>query len=499
MSLHIDITDEARTALEQMRKKNLASSIVISILTFVLLTMVFIAAKIYIADKVTTGPIVYREEPRGTDDPVADPLPTQEPQTTPPTSIITSSNTNPNVNIPPIDIVVDKPTAITPTVDINIFPAASSSSSGPALPPSVVKRCSPEDRLQRIQAAGGSPKFEESVVKGLRWLMKTQGKDGSWSKDGYPAAMTGLALLTYLAHCETPHSEEFGESCYNAIAYLISVSKKNNGYISNDPKGQTVCYEHAIGTYALAEAYMFCSQIGLEVPGLKEAVEKAAGLIVQNQGTEGSWMYYYRNKVGDGAHLDLSVTGWNVQALKAVSHSGAQNDAARALRRAEIYVKKAGNPKTGEFQYSPGAWRLTMAPVGVLSLQMMGAGHSREAREGIKYIEKNVKPEFWEPYLYYYAAQALINRGGEPWNNFGKKLGEALVANQNADGSWPTHTPEVIKKTNMPDTVTRVGVGKGGNNTQIHYETCLTILTLEVYYRFLPATGEATRNVTSAN
>lgn len=498
MSFHIEITDEARTAMEQMRKRNLASSIVVSVLTFVLLTIVFVATKIYIADKVTTGPIVYSEEPRGTDAPEAEPLPTQETQTTPPTSIITSSNTNPNTHIPPIDIVVDKPTTITPRVNITIFPT-SSSSAGPALPPSIAQRCSPEDRLQRIQATGGSPKFEESVVKGLRWLMKTQGKDGSWSKDSYPAAMTGLALLTYLAHCETPHSEEFGESCYNAIAYLISVSRKNNGYLSNDPKSKTICYEHAIGTYALAEAYMFCNQINLEVPGLKEAVEKASSIITQNQGTEGSWMYYYRNKVGDGVHLDLSVTGWNVQALKAVSHSGVQNDAARALRRAEIYVKKAGNPKTGEFQYSPGAWRLTMAPVGVLSLQMMGAGHSREAREGIKYIEKNVKPEFWEPYLYYYAAQALLNRGGEPWSNFGKKLGEALVANQNADGSWPIHTPEVIKKTNMPATVSRVAVGKGGNNAQIHYETCLTILTLEVYYRFLPATGEATKNVTGNN
>lgn len=498
MSLHIEITDEARTELERMRKKSLVSSIVVSILTFVLLTLVFIAAKIYIADKVEADVVVYTPEVGGGEDPESEEVPVQETQTTPPTSIISAVGVQTNVNVPQVEIAVDRPTAITPSVNISTFNLGGSKS-GSALPPSVVQRCTLEDRLQRIQASGGSPKFEESVVKGLRWLMKTQDKDGSWSKGGYPAAMTGLALLAYLAHCETPYSEEFGESCYNAIGYLVSVSKKNNGYLSDAPKGKTVCYEHAIGTYALAEAYMFCSQINLDFPGLKEAVEKAANIIVQSQGTEGSWMYYYRTKVGDGAHLDLSVTGWNVQALKAVSHSGAQNDAERALRRAEIYVKKAGNPKTGEFQYSPGAWRLTMAPVGVLSLQMMGAGHSREAREGIKYIEKNVKPEFWEPYLYYYTAQVLLNRGGEPWANFGKKLGEALVANQNVDGSWPIHTPEVIKKTNMPATVSRVGVGKGGNNAQLHYETCLTILTLEVYYRFLPATGEATRNVTGSN
>lgn len=500
MSLHIELTEEATAELERMRKKNLFSSIVVSVLTFVLLTLLFITAKIYIADKVEADVVAYVPPAGGGDDPESTEIPTQEQTQTTPTvaSIITAQGVA-EVSIPTVDIPVDTPTAISPTVNVSVMNVPGGRASGSALPPTVVQRCTLQDRLQRIQASGGSPKYEEAVVKGLRWLMKTQNKDGSWCTGSYSAAMTGLSLLAYLAHCETPYSEEFGESCQNAIGYLISVGQKNNGFLSNTPKAQNVSYEHAIATYALSEANMFCDQIGLDIPGLKETLEKAGNIITQSQANEGGWMYFYRTKPEGHAYLDLSVSGWNIQALKALSHSGIKSDAERALRRAEIFVKKFCNPKTGEFKYSEGhGYRVSMVPVGVLSLQMMGAGHLRETREGIKNIEENIKPEFWEPYVYYYAAQALMNRGGEPWEKFGKKMGDTLVSYQASDGSWPVHNAELIKKVKMPEKITRVAVPASGES-QKHYEVCLNILTLEVYYRFLPATGENTRNVTGAN
>jgi hypothetical protein len=48
------------------------------------------------------------------------------------------------------------------------------------IPATMRKRCSKEDRLQRLQENGGTEKCEEAVVKGLDWLQKTQHKDGSW-------------------------------------------------------------------------------------------------------------------------------------------------------------------------------------------------------------------------------------------------------------------------------------------------------------------------------
>ena len=66
--------------------------------------------------------------------------------------------------------------------------------------------------MKRIAEKGGTPQCEEAVVKSLRWLKKQQNGNGSWGEGQCRASMTGISLLAYLAHCETPLSEEFGEN-----------------------------------------------------------------------------------------------------------------------------------------------------------------------------------------------------------------------------------------------------------------------------------------------
>ena len=39
--------------------------------------------------------------------------------------------------------------------------------------------------------------------------------------------MTGISLLAYLAHCETPLSEEFGENVLKGISFLVDLGMKN--------------------------------------------------------------------------------------------------------------------------------------------------------------------------------------------------------------------------------------------------------------------------------
>ena len=73
--------------------------------------------------------------------------------------------------------------------------------------------------------------------------------------------MTGLALLAYFGHCETPDSLEFGDSCLKGIVYLVNVGMQNNGKLGTDQSAQPFCYEHGIGTYALAEATTFCKDL----------------------------------------------------------------------------------------------------------------------------------------------------------------------------------------------------------------------------------------------
>ena len=56
----------------------------------------------------------------------------------------------------------------------------------------------------------GDANTERAVMKALRWLKLHQQPDGSWP--GVKPASTGLAILTYLAHGETPSSPEFGKA-----------------------------------------------------------------------------------------------------------------------------------------------------------------------------------------------------------------------------------------------------------------------------------------------
>ena len=80
-----------------------------------------------------------------------------------------------------------------------------------------------------ITENGGTPQCEEAVVKSLKWLQKQQNKDGSWggTPQNSKCAMTGLALLYYLAHCETPLSEDFGETVLKGISFLVDQGVKN--------------------------------------------------------------------------------------------------------------------------------------------------------------------------------------------------------------------------------------------------------------------------------
>src|SRR5262249_10465004 len=79
-------------------------------------------------------------------------------------------------------------------------------------------------------------------------------------------------------------------------------------------------------------------------------------------------------------------------------------------------------------------------------------------------------------YYWYYATQLLHNMRNKEWPRWNVKLREALIRTQVTGvgcdrGSWDPFNPQ-------PD--------EWGQKAGRLYETALTILTLEVYYRYLP-------------
>ena len=97
------------------------------------------------------------------------------------------------------------------------------------------QRCDPKKRVERLRSGGGRDMTEDAIVKGLNWLKSVQDADGGWGKQdkddkgekygGYAAhrdAMTGMALLAFLGHCELQDSPEFGETVKRGIDFLTS-------------------------------------------------------------------------------------------------------------------------------------------------------------------------------------------------------------------------------------------------------------------------------------
>lgn len=321
---------------------------------------------------------------------------------------------------------------------------------------------------------GMGERTEFAVMKALRWLKDHQEPNGSWGPS-YRIAMTSMALLAFLAHGETTASPEFGMAIRRGLRYLLEQQK--GGWFIGGGDGIGVrnkVYEHAIGTYAISEAY------GLtQIPFLRTAMEDAVQVIIDGQHEAGSWDYDY--KMGPDAHIDVSLAGWHIQALKAAIISGAKNRGAQTALNAAIRGLKLASDmeKTGMFRY--GTRENTrpdniMTGVAVLSLQLAGSALDGEARAGARALGnmrflwggENRATGRWPIYAWYYITQARFHEGGRSWVNWNRDFAPSACVMQNPDGSWGP-APNSVEEEYGPV-----------------YSTSLMALMLQVYYRFLP-------------
>lgn len=325
-----------------------------------------------------------------------------------------------------------------------------------------------EARHAQRREFGGTEETEAAVLRALRWLQRTQRAQGAWSK-GQPEAMAGLALLAFLAHGETPASEEFGDTVRRAMEYLTESWNKLDE--NNPPRDQYWPYRNGIVTYALAEAY------GLtRIPFLKAAAEKGLAFIVKGQQSSGGWDYSY-NREG---RWDLSASSWQVQALKAAQLAELHTERMTECMHAVAEFLKNDAYREDSFAYSSasaGSW--AMQGAGALCLQLLGQGRSRAARSAVRELDREYKlvwdpetkynPETNPSYAWYYITQALFHGGKGPWKRWNQEFAKTLVRNQKPDGHWRCPGKDSRRYEYDP-----------------YYTTCMCCLSLEVYYRYLP-------------
>lgn len=497
MSLHAELSPEALERLHAQRRNSTITSCVIAILVVVLIALILGVFLLPSLVKETPTIVTYEsnlnEETQLEEKKVQTSMDRRPSSPSSSMAKVITANTSSPVAVPVPDVDVT-----TPSMDFgdgNDFGNGWGDGAGAGggfgnVPATMKKRCSKEDRLGRLRDTGGTPECEDAVVKALDWLKATQSADGSWT-GGNQCAMTGLALLAYLGHCETPLSKDYGDTVLRAITYLVNIGMKKEGKLSTNPAEKHWPYEHAIATYALAEASTFCKQGNINVPNLFEVTQKAGQFIIENQHTKsGGWDYAYDTYGNRGG--DLSIAAWHIQALKACHHTGFEfNGLQRCLNKATDYVSSM-SCADGGFAYSKAnenphadGYR-TLTGAGMLCLQMGGKGAQADVRKGAKYVEKNSKfvynAEFSDLYGHYYEAQAMMNRGGEDWKFYNAMFRDQVLKNQNPDGSWKA-----------PGGGKPVRAVASSYVSNAHYRTCLNTLMLEVYYRFLPGTGAGTK------
>ena len=332
----------------------------------------------------------------------------------------------------------------------------------------------------------GNGLTEASVLKALRWLKHVQRPDGSWAGPS-PTAMTGLAVLTYLAHGETAMSREFGGTMTRALDYLVASQREENG-VTRFRGSDGNEYAFLIATYALCEAYGMTHN-----PNAGEAARKGLARIVAGQSPTGGWDYKLnRTSTRD----DLSFGGWALQAMKAGKMADLHVDGLdESVKKAVRYLKTRAFRKGG-FGYCAGNAPSGLTATGCLALQLLGLARAKEVRSALDFMRA------WQPvwenhpggknaqYYSYYATQCKYQAGmrenAAPADKTSWKKWNAEMK-----AAYPSAMTELSER--ISDTEGRpCAMGYWQNRDAYNAPvmgTCLCALQLMVYYRYLPTSS----------
>jgi hypothetical protein len=345
-------------------------------------------------------------------------------------------------------------------------------------------------RAKLVRREGGTVESEKAVERGLDWIARHQRPDGSWGFDTHtqckgrpcpvtPAtasdtAATGLAVLPFLGAGHSPSVPgRYQRAVERGLAWLMAHQSADGNLFTGGGENHAL-YSHCIGTMALSEAYGVCGE-----DRYREPARKAVAYLIACQSSEdGGWRYY------PGQPGDTSVVGWAMLALRSARLAGLEVPD-RVLARASSFLDHvAVDGKGTTYSYLPGSRPSpVMTAEALLVRQYLGwprnhpslvQGCEIVSRELALATQRNI-------YFAYYAMQLLHNQKGKSWETWNPRIRNGLVGLQVISkgcerGSWDPLNP------------TR---DRWGATTGRLYVTSLSLLTLEVYYRYLPLYRDA--------
>lgn len=314
--------------------------------------------------------------------------------------------------------------------DVDVSPPATS----PEAP--VVK---PTVESQETRSREAKPPPRGAVLSGLLWALRNQNEDGSWgdvpttlgSRTIGKTGITSLVLLAMLGggYCQLSRDEfdgiDVGPRIRKALNWLLSQQDAEGAFRS----GFDDLFDQTLATLALSEAYgMTASQL------LKDPTTLALDALARLQGADGSW--------GGG-----TPTPWAVEAFV----SAASNELPypkESQDRALAFLRNQSSPA------ELAALRLTRDRSDLDRMEALA--------EAIVLSPPHPGETDFEA-LYHQAVGLYLYDGGDGglWRKWVPALKEAILGQQNEDGSW-----------------------NGGSLSHRLVRTSLAEYSLQIYYRY---------------
>jgi hypothetical protein len=340
-------------------------------------------------------------------------------------------------------------------------------------------------RKENVQKRGGTDASEKAVDQGLAYLSRMQQYDGRWTyilddqqstpRPPHPhdTACTGLAVLAFLTRDHVPGKEgPYRATVVRGLEFLIGVQGDDGDLraaaeLRGPGSNRGNMYDHAIATLALAEAAIMSHDRRYT----EAALAGARFIIAAQDPHSGGWRY------SPGEYGDSSVFGWQIMALHAAEQLGLEipeQTRRNAARYLQLCTQGQEHRVLGGYQPGNGP---TAAMTAELLYARMLLGQELEKEDlaaAAEFISRQApgagQPDF---YCWYYGSLCLLQVQGDTWNKWNARTRDTLIRmqrhgeNDPLAGSWDAN----------------VRWGAQGGRV---FTTSLAVLTLEVYYRYLP-------------
>lgn len=333
-----------------------------------------------------------------------------------------------------------------------------------------------QQRREIAMAHGGTLESEAAVERALEWLAAHQLPSGGWSlvHDGgkcqgncpdngsperFDPAATGLSLLAFLGAGYTHREGKHRETVRRGIYFLQQIMEETplgGSFLHQNERGM---YNHGIAAFAICEAFQMTAD-----KDLRPTAQAAIDFIVSAQSYQGGWGYLPKQPG------DLTLSGWQIMALKSGFAAGLEVPAGTILR-IDPFLDTQQLKSSCFYGYRKPDKHPTCTAIGLLLRLFRGMPHTHPTMlDGAVFVSRQNRPGN-DAYFNYYSTLLLFHIGQPFWAPWNEQMREHLIQTQSQSGhtagSWYFDDP----------------YGREGGRL---YTTAMCAMTLEVYYRFAP-------------